>query len=127
MNRQYDIIYIQQYIEGRLSPQEMHELEHAALEDAMLQDAIDGYKGVGVNHKQLSLLQSRLQAKIETHTQQKNRFYFTGQRLAIASVAGVLFIVVAVLFWIISYQNNTHPRFGQQEVLVQVQDTAAVS
>lgn len=113
MSHQYDILYIQQYLEGRLSPEQMYELERAALDDELLQDAIDGYRSTNsVDHKQLSLLQKRFAARIETHLENKNTTYFTWQRLTIASLAGLLFIVIAVLFWMTqnpdrSTQTNT--------------------
>jgi hypothetical protein len=100
MSKQYDILHIQQYLEGRLSAKDMHQLELDALEDGMLNDAIEGFRlSKHINHKQLSLLQQRLEVRIEAQHTEKNRFYFTAQRLTIASVAGVLLIVIGVLFW----------------------------
>lgn len=103
MSTHYDIILIQQYLEGQLSPQQMHELERAAMDDAMLHDALEGY-GVtnGVNHRKLSLLQQRLADRIVSQQREKNTFYFTGQRLAIASIAGVMLIVLCTLIWMMN-------------------------
>lgn len=107
MSTQYDIIIIQQYLEGTLSPKQMHDLERAAMDDAMLQDALDGYTFVNdVNHKRLSLLQQRLSARIEAQHTEKNTFYFTGQRLAIASIAGVLLIVLCILTWMMNTRKG---------------------
>lgn len=122
MSTQYDIIVIQQYLEGRLNPKQMHELERAAMEDAMLQDALDGYSLVkDVNHKQLSLLQQRLSVRIEAQHAEKNTFYFTGQRLAIASIAGVMLIVLCVLIWMMN------SRQGQKDLRAMSTDTILLS
>ena len=107
MSTHYDIIVIQQYLEGRLSPKQMYDLERAAMDDAMLQDALDGYTLVNdVNHKQLSLLQQRLSARIEAQHAEKNTFYFTGQRLAVASIAGVMLIVLCILIWMMNTRQG---------------------
>lgn len=118
MNHSYDILYIQQYLEGKLSPEQMYELERAALNDEFLQDAIDGYRSAAsVDHKQLSLLQKRFAARIETHLENKNTNYFTWQRLTIASLAGLLFIVVAVLFWMMQNPDRSTQADTQASVL----------
>lgn len=40
----YTLADIEQYLKGKLSPAEMHDLEKAALQDPFLADAIEGYK-----------------------------------------------------------------------------------
>lgn len=129
MNHHYDILYIQQYLEGKLSPEQMHELERAALDDDFLQDAIDGY-GLKetVDHRQLSLLQKRFAARIETHQENKNTNYFTWQRLTIASIAGLLFIVIGVLFWMMQNPDRlTHNSQVQQNSTINVQEKVTVN
>lgn len=124
MSHQYNILHIQQYLDGKLSPEQMYELERAALNDAFLQDAIDGYRSTeAIDHQQLSLLQKRLAARVETHHENKNQFYFTWQRLAIASASGLLLIVIGILFWMMrnpnpSTQNATHATTVQVEAKV---------
>lgn len=100
MRDNYQIIRIQQYLEGLLSKEEMYDMEREALGDPFLSDALEGYRlQAEVNHGKLSLLQQRLAARIEDKYEEKNRFYFTSQRLAIASVAAVLFVLAVVLLW----------------------------
>ena len=41
--KQYSLTDIEQYLQGKLSPAAMHDLEKAALQDSFLADAIDGY------------------------------------------------------------------------------------
>lgn len=100
MDSNYNIIRIQRYLEGRLSKEEMYEIEREALDDPFLSDALEGYgMQAEVNHGKLSLLQQRLAQRIEGKQEEKNRFYFTSQRLAVASVAAVLFVLALVLLW----------------------------
>src|SRR5690606_9900181 len=125
-----DILYIQQYLEGKLSPQDMHKLEEEALNDAMLNDAIEGFRlSSSINYKQLSLLQQRLENRIESQHEEKNKFYFTGQRLAVASAAVVMLIFISVLFWMLSTKEKEPflPNDQQTEVLVQLQNQAHIS
>ncbi|WP_118193853.1 hypothetical protein [Albibacterium indicum] len=129
MSQHYDILYIQQYLEGKLSPDEMHDLERAALNDNLLQDAIDGYRSADtVDHRQLSLLQKRFAARIENHQEIKNRNYFTWQRLTIASIAGLLFIVIGVLFWMMrNPATNREDVTKQQATAVSVQEKVTIN
>ncbi len=100
MENQYNIIKIQRYLAGQLSPQEMHELEREALDDPFLADAIEGYGMQNqVNHGQLSLLQQRLAQRIAGKQQDKNLFFFNSQRLGIAATAAVLFVLVTLLYF----------------------------
>lgn len=127
MSKQYDILYIQQYLEGRLSAKDMHKLELDALEDGMLHDAIEGFRlSKSFNHKQLSLLQQRLESRIEAQHTEKNSFYFTAQRLTVASVAGVMLIVIGVLFWMMSNPqvSNLTTKGSQVGMEVHIQDKA---
>jgi len=107
MNKHYDIITIEQYLAGKLPAREMHRLERDALKDPMLQDAIDGFESSdAIPHKELSLLQQRLHTRIAEQSEKRNHFYFGFQRLAIASIGGVLFIVTCILFWMINFPTK---------------------
>lgn len=123
MGNYYDIKNIQQYLAGNLSKKEMHQLELDALKDPMLQDAIDGFESsTGVNSHQLSILQQRLQKRITQQYEERNHFYFGRQRLAIASIAGLLFIVVCILFWMIYFPiKNTNPETALKEITFNLQ------
>ena len=78
----------------------MYELEKEALNDPFLQDALEGYKlHNGVDTKQLSVLQKRLAGKIVNKNDQKNRQFFTWQRLTVGLTAAVLFMAVCSLIF----------------------------
>lgn len=107
MDNTYNIIRIQQYLKGELTPEEMNQLERQALEDPFLNDAIEGYAVKGVSHTKLTLLQQRLQDRIAQQPQERSRMLFNSQRLGIAAVACLLFILSCVLFWMINTRDTT--------------------
>ncbi len=119
MNTNYHIFRIQQYLNGELSKAEMYQLEREALDDPLLQDAIDGYRMQNeVSHRRLSLLQKRLAARIAGQAEKRNAFYFGWQRLGVAATACVLMVLVLVLLWI-----RNHPpqqEIAEKEVHVQL-------
>lgn len=100
-----NIIRIQQYLKGELTPEEMNKLEREALDDPFLNDALEGYLQKGVNTHHLTLLQQRLQDRITEQPQERNRMLFTTQRLGIAAVACLLFILACVLLWMVNTRN----------------------
>jgi len=121
MENNYNIIRIQKYLLGQLSREEMHDLEREALNDPLLGDALEGYRlQEDVNYGRLSLLQQRLAKRIEGQRKEQSRFYFTSQRLGIATTAAVLFVVVLVLFWM---RHTMFPAAGvdEQEKEVQIE------
>lgn len=104
MSKPYNIITIQQYLAGELSAEESYQLERDALQDPMLQDAIDGFEhSKSFSYSAVNTLQQRLNARVAKQQEKRNHFYFGRQRLAIASIAGVLFILTCVLFWMINF------------------------
>jgi hypothetical protein len=122
MSKHYDIITIEQYLSGKLPAVEMHRLERDALKDPMLQDAIDGFEASNaIPHKELSLLQQRLYTRIAEQSEKRNHFYFGFQRLAIASIGGVLFIVACILFWMINFPSKQENPSSSNEVSVTLQ------
>lgn len=124
MNNNYLIIRIQRYLNGELSREEMYELEREALDDPLLQDAIDGYRlQQRVSHRQLSLLQQRLADRITQQTKERHAFYFGWQRLGVAATACVLMVLVLVLLWM---RNHPDPQRGEKEVQVELAVPQAV-
>jgi hypothetical protein len=123
MGNYYDINSIQQYLAGNLSKKEMRQIELDALKDPMLQDAIDGFESSKtINIHELSILQQRLQKRITLQHEERNHFYFGRQRLAIASIAGLLFIVAGILFWMINFPiKKTNQQPALKEVSVHLQ------
>lgn len=106
------------YLQGKLDPKAMNELEKDALDDPFLADALEGFsyssRPVG---PQLSLLQKQLEERIARHQENKNTFNFTWQRLSIAAAGAVMFLLAAILFWMKSSNVNSA---GQQKQSVEV-------
>ena len=129
MNKHYDIITIEQYLAGKLSAKDMYRLERDALADPMLQDAIDGFEASNtIPHQNISILQQRLHTRIAQQHEERNHFYFGRQRLAIASIAGVLFIVVCILFWMINFpEKKASEQSTVSEVSVSLQPTISTT
>ncbi|QNL51183.1 hypothetical protein H8S90_06255 [Olivibacter sp. SDN3] len=105
MGDSHDIIRIQQYLKGELNPEEMNALERQALEDPLLNDAIEGFTETGIKPHKLTLLQQRLQERVTEQPQEHSRMLFNSQRLGIAAVACLLFILSCVLLWMINAKN----------------------
>src|SRR5690554_6386286 len=103
MSKYYDINSKQQYLIGNLRKKEMHQLELDALTDPLLQDAMDDFESSKIDKNELSILQHRLQKRIAQPHVEWNYFYYGRQRLAIASSAGLLFIVVCIPFCMINF------------------------
>lgn len=118
MSNNYNIIRIQQYLSGALSREEMYQLEREALDDPLLNDAIEGYRQQqNIDHGRLSLLQQRLTARIEGQRQERNRFYFSWQRLGVAATACVLMVLVLTLLWM---RNHPDQPAAEKEVAVEL-------
>lgn len=117
MESNYQLSRIHNYVTGLMSEEEMYAIEREALDDPFLQDAIDGYKlQKGVDSRPLSLLQQRLARRIEERAEHKSRVFYSWQRLAIGSVAGVLFVVVCLLLFF--NQLNRSREVKSQEVVL---------
>jgi TonB-dependent SusC/RagA subfamily outer membrane receptor len=63
----YSLTDIERYLQGKLSPAEMHELEKAALQDPFLAEAIEGYESADLLYAKKNL------AEIETLLLQEKR------------------------------------------------------
>jgi len=122
MNNTYTILRIKQYLKGELSPEEMNRLEREALDDPFLNDALEGYQHKGINTGKLTLLQQRLQDRITEQPQERSRLLFTSQRLGIAAVACLLFVLACVLFWMIHTRNSTIYQQKQTSVELSTND-----
>src|SRR6478752_10519925 len=62
---------IQQYLEGKLSPAEMHAIEKAALDDPFLADAIEGYAAADKNQQNKDLHSLRIDLEKRINKEKK--------------------------------------------------------
>ncbi len=108
MENNYQLSRIQNYVQGLMNKEDMYALEREALEDPFLHDALEGYKlQQGVDMKSLSLLQQRLEQRIASDLERKNRFYYSWQRLALALTAAVMFVAVCTLLMLRYFPNKS--------------------
>lgn len=126
MENNYQLSRIHNYIHGLMGKEEMFQLEKEALEDPFLQDAIDGYRlQNGVDARQLSLLQQRLNRRIENTIATRHAQYYTWQRLAIGAAAGVLFVVLLALLYFKHFngkaERTTDVTLSEPENLVAIE------
>lgn len=120
MENNYQLSRIHNYVTGLMSEEEMYQIERDALADPFLQDAIDGYKlQRGVDSKPLSILQQRLARRLQEQSEDRSRRFYSWQRLAIGTAAGVLFLVVCSLIFF--NQLNPSDTIRNNEVLLMEQ------
>lgn len=123
MNTKYsDSLLIGQYLEGKLNPKMMHELEKRALKDPFLWDALEGYEHTSNPGSELSLLQRQLHLRIVHLQENKKVFDLTWQRLSVAASASVLFIAAGILFWM-NLNRSVPPMEKQVEVALMHRDS----
>ena len=127
MDNNYQLSRIHNYVAGLMSREDMYALEREAIDDPFLQDAIDGYRlQNGVETAPLSLLQKRLSARVEQRGLDRNKRFYSWQRLVIGLVAAVMFVVVCSLlvFRHLLHQNPTN--LPQAEGIAMITSTLRV-
>ena len=107
MENNYQLSRIHNYVMGLMSKEEMYEMEREALNDPFLQDAIDGYRAQnGVDVHQLSILQQRLAQRLATKGAERDKRFYSWQRLTIGAAGAVLFLVACSLIF---FKFISHP------------------
>lgn len=115
-----DSLTIQQYLQGKLDSEMMHQLEKQALDDPFLWEALEGFSHSSDPGRDLSILQRQLHERIVHLQENKKVFDLTWQRLSVAAAAAVLFIAAGILFWMNSPQPNSNKVSGQKQVEVRL-------
>lgn len=91
----YSLEDIERYLQGKLSPAEMHELEKAAVQDPFLADAIEGYQSsnLAIVKEDLAEIHAQLSsgpAKIISANAKKNTWWRVAAALLLLAGAGIL-------------------------------------
>ncbi|MES1223677.1 MAG: carboxypeptidase-like regulatory domain-containing protein, partial [Bacteroidota bacterium] len=100
MNR-YTSSDIQKYVEGKLSAQEMHEMEKAALDDPFLADAIEGFGYISSTQSEATIkkdteeLHQRLHGRVSGKKKSSSIAFI---RLKIAAVAIIILGIAGLTF-----------------------------
>jgi outer membrane biosynthesis protein TonB len=120
----YSAEEIQSYLEGRMTPADMHALERAALEDPFLADAIDGYhqSGIKAGKAELELKQS-LQDRVTDS--KRNRTIPAWLKIA-AAVAVLVTTVVSITLVINPGAKNDAIVSSQKKAQNKLEDTATI-
>ena len=121
-----DSLTIQQYLEGKLDPEVMHQLEKQALDDPFLWDALEGYSTNKDAAADLSILQRQLHERIVHLQENKKVFDLSWQRLSVAAAAAVMFVSAGILFWMNSHKPGEQ-RASNKHVEVSVIDRDSVN
>lgn len=98
-NNWLDIELLEDYLDGKLDNQAMHQLEKQALEDPFVAQALAGLSESRGRKQSISLLQKQLYERIAQQQVTKKESVFTWQRLSVASAAAVMFISVSIFFF----------------------------
>ena len=121
-----DHIIIEQYLQGTLEKERMHEVEKRALEDPFLADALEGYHLIAKPDHGLSILQRQLHKRIMLQQENKKVFDLSWQRLSVAAAAAVMFISACVLFWMnsqVSTNRQQTSSLKQIEIVIDPADS----
>jgi hypothetical protein len=113
----YTLADINDYLQGRLSPAEMHAMEKAALQDPFLADALEGLHGVdaGVAERDLAAIHARL---AQVNTPAKLVYTTTSNSWMKIAAAIILFVGAGVIGWYVLKQDTGKKEIAQQNVLV---------
>ncbi len=112
-NKVYTAGDIQQYLEGKLSPAQMHEMERAALDDPFLAEAMEGYEGMKEKNWNSTLAAIRRQVS-ESGTEAKVvPMHRTGSRWWKTAAAVLLIGAGAALTYTLTKNNSTDKPGGQ--------------
>ncbi|MBN9297937.1 MAG: carboxypeptidase-like regulatory domain-containing protein [Filimonas sp.] len=112
----FSLADIERYLQGRMLPKEMHDLEKAALQDPFLADAIEGYSHASseVSNKHLNEIAAALQHREEDIKVVPITLKSKVQWWKIAA----MFIVIAgagTASWLLLRQDNTNTHLVQTE------------
>ncbi|QEC76647.1 energy transducer TonB [Mucilaginibacter ginsenosidivorax] len=113
-----DILQVRKYLNGELDAKAMHRLEHDALDDPFLMDALEGFEQAPKN-QQANL--ADLTARLQQRTEQKKGRVISWQVWSIA--ASVLIVLTIGGLWI----KRTSPEQTKQLAELQKDKTQVVS
>lgn len=126
--KHYSAADIQRYLEGKMLPAEMHELERAALEDPFLADAIEGMQQTLEQHD-ASLLQGHLQdlrQQVAEKTRKKESTKVVAPVRAFRwwQVAAAAAVVLTGGIWLFNYFGQSAEAPAQLAVVTQENEKA---
>ena len=110
-HHKYNVEDIRLYLEGKLTPQQMHDLEMAALNDPFLADAIEGMSQHG-NNEQFANDVQELNARLNERVRKKRIVPITVNNLWWKVAAVLLIVITGVAVIILTGENNKIDNVG---------------
>lgn len=120
--KHYSAAAIQQYLEGKMLPAEMHELERAALEDPFLADAIEGMQQTLEQHD-ASLIQGHLQdlrqqVAERTRKEESTKVVAPVRAFRWWQVAAAAVVVLTGGIWLFNYSGQNEDKASENQLAV---------
>lgn len=107
MNKDWSTTAIlEDYLNGKLAPQDMYQVERQAMEDPFVAEALAGLSAAPDGLQSMSLLQKQLRVRVAQQKTHQKESVVTWQRLSIGAAAAVLFISVGIVFWMKNNMNR---------------------
>lgn len=103
MNNRFDLNYLRKYVNGELSPAEMHAIEKASHQDELLMDVITGLEEEHQLGRPADLRD--LHSAIYQRTHPPVKKWFSPYRI-LAGAATILVILMAGAVWLVYQQRN---------------------
>ncbi|SJZ54993.1 carboxypeptidase-like regulatory domain-containing protein [Sediminibacterium ginsengisoli] len=100
----YSLTDIERYLQGRLSPAEMHAMEKAALQDPFLADALEGFSEADMITAKKDL--DHIRKKLTTEEEHRIVPFIIRKTYTWRIAAAVIFIVAGVGSWVLFFNNR---------------------
>jgi hypothetical protein len=109
--KNYTAADIQRYHSGKMSVEEMNELERSALEDSLLSDAIDGYEHKNNVDNDLAILREKIKNRGSKKSSTNIRKLFTS-----LSIAASLLIVFSIVYFLMNKNENKQQQLSSNDI-----------
>ena len=110
-HKNYTAADIQRYHSGKMSVEEMNELERSALEDSLLSDAIDGYENKDNIDNDLTFLREKINNRGSKKNSTPIRKLYTS-----LSIAASLLIVFSIAYFLMNKADHKQQQLSSNDI-----------
>ena len=110
-HKNYTAADIQRYHSGKMSVEEMNELERSALEDSLLSDAIDGYENKDNIDNDLTFLREKINNRGSKKSSTTIRKLYTS-----LSIAASLLIVFSIAYFLMNKAGHKQQQLSSNDI-----------
>jgi hypothetical protein len=110
-HKNYTAADIKRYHSGKMTVEEMNELEKSALEDSLLSDAIDGYENKDNVESDLAFLREKIKNRGSKKSSTNIRKLYTS-----LSIAASLLIVFSIAYFLINKADNNQQKLSSNDI-----------